>query len=814
MPNVSLFASTTATTPELRFGLQWPQLVELIGPPKSYLSKESAPLYSPAEWLPGKTRGKDGVVALHFGVIDLDHLREDELLGVVTSLHNKGVAYYIASTWSNGERGENDLCARLILPFSRPAVPSEWPTLWARLNEVYVGGNADPKCRDISRSYFFPSFAEGRTVKPFYDARLDGVPVDVDALLAGWVGVSSYAAAGAVAGAADPARPGVTGHGLEIERVKACALALSRSKHEYKSFVGKALMRVLRGEQYAREPGTIGSIFDTGVVLPEGRNDTTFKVIAKLVEHFPHAEPQQVVDLFAPSVARMGGPEPSEIFGMAERLLSSAKQAHANLIRQAIGRYEPYTEAELQIFADRAEISLADLRHRWIIQRDRTYYLLRHSGYQPYTEAEVAAAALRELAPAISAGVDTMKIMKDGTKPKTPQELVIDYGTTALSVAVDLTAQRSYFDETSRALVEAPCPIRVQAKEHPEIDEWLRRLAGPKAHRLRQWLAVLPSLSEPCAALYLEGPPGVGKSLISYGAARMWSTEGPTPMDDAMAAFNDSFARCPLVFSDEKPPVDFSGRVRTDQLREFIQARTRSFKRKYKDVATIRGCARVVLAANNRNLLQTSEHLTEDDIAAIVERILYIRADIEAKYYLNSLPPGTPQRWVEEDMIAEHALFLAQTLEVPRTGRFLVSGETSDLTNSLTVSTGLRASVTQWLVGFLLDPKRMHQRSKLLPFVKVNRGRLLVTSRAIAEAWDEYVHHDHQPPKPMEVSKALSGLSTEMTMREGGKNVKYRNVRLEMLVEWAEQTGYATGEDLERSLVEAENSVPPKVDLN
>jgi hypothetical protein len=809
MPNVSLFASTTATVPELRFGLSWPALVELLGPPKSRLAKDAAPLYSPAEWLPGKTRGKEGIAALHFGVLDIDHWRPSDIEALVTDLMHKGVSYYLVSTWSNGAASPEDVCARLVLPFSRPALPSEWPVLWSVLNESHTRGMADAKCKDVSRSYYFPSFCEGRALGPFHDARLDGQPVDVDALLANR-GVASYAGVGAVAGVPDPVRPGVA-NGFDRERVKAIAISLSRSQKEHKAFIGGVLLRVCKGEQYAREPGTIGSIFDTGVVLPEGRNDTTFKAVATLVEHFPHADPQQIADLFAPSATLMGGPEPHEIHSMAERLLAGAKQAHANLIHESIGRYEPYTEAELQIFADRADISLAQLRRRWIVQRDRIYYLLRHDGYRAYTEAEVKVAAERELAPAITAGVDTMKITKDGTKPKSPEELVRDYGTIAGGVIVDLAAQRSYFDEATRNIIEAPCPIRVQPREHPEIDEWLRHFAGPKFPRLRQWLAALVALSEPCAALYTEGPPGVGKSLLAYGAARMWTTEGPTTLDNVMGAYNDRFSKCPFVFGDEKAPVDSQGRVRTDQLREFIQARTRPFTRKYRDTATIRGCGRIMIAANNRNLLQTSEHLTEDDIAAIVERILYIRAGESARYYLASLPPGTTDRWVEGDEIAEHALYLAHTLEVPRTGRFLVAGETSDLTNSLSVSTGLRSSVAQWLVGYLQTPKRMQQKQALLPFVKVSRGRLLVTSRAIAEAWQEYVHHDFQPPTPMAVSRALSGISTEMTMREGDKNVKFRNVKLDMLVEWAEQTGYATREDIEKALVEAENSIPAKM---
>lgn len=807
--NVSFFASTTTTTPQLRVGISFPELCTFLGPPKSYLAKDAAPLYSPAEWLPGHTRGKEGIACIHFGVLDLDHWKPDDIPGLVEDLHRSRTAYYLASTWRNGEI-ENDLCARLLVPFSRPVLPSEWPRFWPAFNAAVARGRADDMCKDASRSYFFPSFCEGRHVEPFSDTNFLGTPVDVDAILArvGGAAVGNID----VAGVAPSASAAFT-----RESLKALAQSFIASKREHTKQIGFLLSRVVKGVPYAREPGTFGSLIDDGVVLPEGRNDTTFKMIAKICEHFPHAEPQQIVDQFQPSTSLMGGPDMHEILSMIERQQAGAKQAHAALIHRAIGRFEPYTDAELQMLADKHEVSLSTLRSHWIIQKGKTFYVLRHDGYRRYSDSEIEVAAAVELAPAIRANVDTHKITQHGTRPKTAKELMYDYGTIAKEIIVDLTAQYSYFDEGSKSLVEAPCPVRVQAREHRDVAEWLHVFGGRNYERLCQWLAVLTALKEPCAALYLEGMPGTGKSLLAHGIARIWATKGPTRMAEVMGKWNDPLTKCPLVFADEKSPVDERGRVRTDDLREFIQARNRPLTRRFHDNATIVGCARIILAANNRNLLETTQHLTEADIAAIVERIFYLHANPEAKEYLVdvlSKDPDTAKRWVDGDAIAEHCLFLAETVKVPRTSRFLVAGQSSDLTKSLAVGTGLRASVAEWLVGYLLSPERFSKGPKagsLGKLVRVDRGRFLVLARALAEAWGEYVHSDHLPPPTMAIAKALAGLTMNepVTLRVGKKNEKFRQVKLDLLVKWAEDTGFASKEDLDDALVKVENLIPP-----
>jgi hypothetical protein len=807
--NISFFATITDTTPQIRIGLSWENVCTSFGAPRPYLSKESAPLYSPAEWLPGRTRGREGVQCVHFGVLDLDHWRDEDIVSLVSGLAARGHAYYLASTWSHGKRGPDDNCARLLLPFSRAVLASEWGRFWPVLNAEYANGRADSKCKDIGRSYFFPAYEEGCAKQPFHDYAATGEFVDVDALLARVGG----AAVGAIEDETGDAPAFGQGMTLTPESLRELGRKLSVSPSQHKSLLGKLLVRASKGEQYAREPGP-----GTGPShLPEGRNDTTFKMVATICEYFPHVSPESVAECFAASVAAMGGePSPTDIEGMVRRQQDGARKAHSSLIFEALGRHEPYSEAEIQAMADRLEVSLAQLRRRWIIQRDRTYYILKNGTYTGYTEAEAANAALIDLAPAITANIDTHKITPSGPKRKTPQELVADYGIVATSVRVDMTAQHSYYDANHNAMVEAPCPIRVKAKRHPDVEEWLRIMSGAQHERLLQWIAALPALGEPCAALYLEGDPGTGKSLLGMGLCRLWA-DAPTTLAEAFGAFNHSLMKCPFVFGDETAPEDARGTHKTSQLREFIQARSRPLTRKFMPNATLVGCARVLLAANNLSLLETTEQLTEADIAAIVERLFYIHVNPGSKAWLidrERSDPGFTTRWVAHKAMAEHALWLAETHTFPRHGRFLVSGEAnSDLVKTLTTATGLRAAVCHWLTEYIFNPGRLRTSAKaqiVAPLIMVSRGRLLVNSRAIVETWCDYLPNDkYRQPKPLDVAKALSGLSVkEITIRkaDGTGNQKYREVDLDRIETWAVSAGYGDRDDIKHALAEIERT--------
>lgn len=791
--NVTLSPSKLVVVPDVRYGLSWEQLVELLGVHRPYADKEhGVPMFSPAEWAPGQTVGKAGVAAIHFGVIDLDDTPEQDLLALLGALE---YGYLYLTSWSHGSTdpqklfekanrggrwgtlGDAEKAAwgaeaasrtrgRLVFPFTRPAVPSEWPVLWEALNRKVANGLGDTSTKDAGRRYWFPSHPVDPGKPPARFARA-GPPVDLDAILGDQAARAPWIADDAVAG--------LVGGGLEVSRdqVRTIARRLNASPEAGRKAVGQALYALLRGDEYA-EHGQ--------------RHNVTYRMVCEIVDRHPLAAVEKLADLFAPSLAMMTTSTTREdIVKMIEGKQAGARALHGQRIEAALGgdRTTPYTEEETDVMVDALGTTHTRLRQEWIIQKDNTFYVLCDGRYRRYTGKDVTGGALRDLAPAISSGVDLFTVTQKGQRLKTPLELVRDYGNVAEGIIVDMVAQRASYDAATRTFTEAPCPLRlIPAVFHEGVDRWLRLLGGKSADRLMYWLACLPKLDEPCAALYLEGAPRTGKTLLACAAARFWTTERPTELDEVLANFNEALAKCPLVFGDETVPKDARGQMRTPEIRELVQARQRPLKRKNLPNSTLRGCVRMILAANNKGLLQTHEQLTEHDIEALVERFFYLRVGEEAAAYLADVGPLETKRWLEEDLITGHFMWLHENLEVPRTGRFLVSGVSSDLAAELATSTGHRAQVCQWLAGYLLDPKKFTTRPGAVGLMRVKGGRLLATSRAIHDTFDLYVNE--RAPTLSQITKALAGLSAEITMREAnGNNRKYRNVRLDLLVSWA-----------------------------
>lgn len=605
----------------------------------------------------------------------------------------------------------------------------------------------------------------------------------------------------------EPAQHDITKHELSELIAK-----WSRSKRASKIEITNALKALREGEAFAGEGN---------------RDNMLYKLAATLTEAYPYASPESIAQLMSPSLAVMGMDGPT-LDDALEKLQRKKNENRTKLevdreSRIAIyfrnKRDTPYTQSELESFEAQLE---APVKTRWIVQKGKSYYLFAghldedgvcHEGnYQgPFTNDDVVNAARNILAPAASAGVTLDAITEKGSRPKTPAELVKEYGVVASNIVADLTAGYSYYDPDVSTFVESPCALRdIKPKEHPEIDRWLRLFAGKDYPRLLEWIASVTLLKEPSSALYLEGPPNSGKTLLAIGLARLWSTDGPTTFEEVLSGgggqFNELLLNNPLVFGDEVAPRDFQGRVRTGPIREFVQARQRPLKRKFLPAATVRGCIRLILAANNKEMLSSNEHMTINDIEALVERFFYINVPPEASAYLKDLQArgtGVIAAWIEKDWIAEHALYLRDTIVVSRKTRFLASGGASELARTLATSTGIRSAVCNWLVSFLLDPSRLSQ-SKERELIRVHKGRLMVNARIFSEHWDVYKTATSTPPTGR-VSQAVAGLAVGARVHlrnRSGQEVWYREIDTFNLITWAEDTGYATGETV-RGCIEA-----------
>jgi hypothetical protein len=810
---VSLFSSADDAWPK-PWETTWPDFVAEIKcnghhfvqlpSPAEGLTKEvekatklAQAMFSPVEFR-GRRSTQDAVL-VHFGVLDLDHLTPDQLADFLLHVEEIRIEILLYTSWSHWEE---HISARVLVPFTRPVAAHEWSTFWPRMNWA-LGGFGDPQCKNVDRAYFLPACPTWRAPQAEILHFL-GRPLDVDSTLGVIVPASQLASSRST---------------VKVTREELAQFA--KNLHRKNPETSLALQRVLSGEPWA-EPGQ--------------RDNLLYRMAGDIAKAFPSADPSSIAFHFSQSVSHFSDFALTDVQEKIQRRQAEALEdverqeraavASARLaIRMAFrgtaqeGRETPYTPEEVEGFARESRCTVEEFQRRWIVQRGGSFYFwVAGRGYVgPYGEKDGKLAAHTFLAPATSVGLRLAELTIQGDfLQRTAEALAMEYGTIADALVMDLMAKSSTFEPSTGTLVEAPCPLRsLEPTYHADIHQWLRLLGGNEYGNLELWLAWVTALDRPAVALFLEGEPGAGKSLLAKGVARLWTLNQPTTLDQAMGHFNAALAECPLVFADEILPKDFRGRGRTGELREFIQADSRPYRRKYLPDATLRGAARVIIAANNRAMLEGEENLTPHDVAAIVGRFLHVEAPKAAAEFLRRTDTSS---WVSGDAIARHVLWLVQNVERPANPpRFLVEAHAGRLHRSMTTSTHMGSAVAHWLVSFLMNPEKLRggrSQGDSAHLVRVYGGILHVNPRALTDHWTAYptnVPPDKATAK--NVANGIRGMSpttvdNRISLTVPGFPVrsrpKFYQVRTEDLVEWASSTGYASPEEILAALLAAE----------
>lgn len=738
---------------------EWPEFVTLFSKHQNHQGpKLRLPAFSPAEFIPHATRANANVLAVHHLVLDLDYLTPEDIPQILTRLSPyRGLGY---TTWSHTPQAPR---LRWILPLSRPVPPDEWPAFWASsLRSLALPIPVDPKCKDPSHLYFGPYIPIGSE---------HPTPLEWDGIL---FPVPEHIL---------PPAPQTQTITLTRDQIMDLAARWSRSPKEERKTLGRALSSVAKGEPFA-DPGD--------------RDNTLFRLSRALTQAWEGSplDTKAAANLFAPSLQVMNWPEATPEFVEAKflRAITDTPKSQNALLRECWagitpGRNTPYSPEELS--------AMAPLANRWIIQRENSYYVRGPKGYSPpYGPAAVITAVHRDLSPAITANVS---LFTTEGKPIPLPSLVVRHGATAHTTALNLSASSPRYEPETRTFHEAPTPLLPLVPQFDRrIDQWLRAISGPSYPDLEKWLSFVPDVTLPLTALVLTGAPGVGKTLLAHALASLWGRP-PATLDQALAPFNDALIQCPVVFGDEKIPKDGHGRPRTEDIREFIGNRSRPLKRKFLPDATIFGCPRVIIAANNPEILGFNQDLTQDDIAAISERFLHIEVQPQARQILESLFPD-PTVVRTQNLLARHALGLWLYAGHLPEGRFSVRSDSTSMLRTMTVSGGVRSLVCQWLTGYLKDPRKFdNNRSRLL---LVRQGELLVNAGALVlpGAWELYV--TEQVPKLTQISRAITTLSKGRT-RVGHNN--YRIIDKENLRAWGDATDMGAP-DLDRAL--SQNTPP------
>ncbi len=361
-------------------------------------------------------------------------------------------------------------------------------------------------------------------------------------------------------------------------------------------------------------------------------------------------------------------------------------------------------------------------------------------------------------------------------------------------------------------------PSRATPEESPAVAEWLDALlSDAPAHvagRVLDWLATAHRLDRPTAAIYLQGPPGLGKGLFAAGVAGLWGAS-PVAFSEATRNFNDGLLRSPVVLLDEGALVD---RQVSSAFRSLVGQSAHRIEAKNKPVVTLRGCPRIVIAANNPLALDLRGQHEAEDHAAVAQRILHVEVSPRAAELLRDLGgmEGTAEWVVRRDgspgALPRHLAWLAATREVPAGGRFLVEGVPTVYHLRLLTGDPLYAGALI-AIAAALGPTPPTEPGGPGIFTRPGEGIAWVNPLRLHRRWQALVAEDVPRPTVQRVAGALAALarSSSATLFEGvdGGTAACWPIGEDLVLRVAADLGYPDPHRVRRAFVTGTPNRPP-----
>jgi len=474
----------------------------------------------------------------------------------------------------------------------------------------------------------------------------------------------------------------------------------------------------------------------------QGRDTLILSAAGALLSSMDRPDPEVVVRLLLPSVLASRRDDPQQIGDeetLRDRVRTLAEKEREKRPPPPKPPSDPFDGLEQQVVASTLPLLISS-------RVGRGYYVLddRTNGYVgPHSPDHVSKAVL-DLCPSRGA-----RAVGDKGAPREGKRIFHEDGAFADQIILRAGEDISRYDPKSRTLFEACASwAEYEPQESPEVGCWLELLGGDTTPALLDWLATVRKISRPTCVLYLQGPKGIGKSMLPEALALLWKSRAIVPYETLSANFDGQLAESLLVVADEGMQDRANGRGSPSAIfRTVVTGSRRTIKRKHLPDAVLEACFRLVVTSNDDEALNLREQLTTESIEAIAERILYVQAGPEAGEYLRSLGGREhTEDWVRGGALVRHVLWLEQTRKVVPGNRLLVEGTSETLMARVAGKVGMNRHIVAALCRYLdqyADRRVRTATDRVMgdlgpvyhPRIYVQDGDLWVNLEALHERW-------------------------------------------------------------------------------
>ena len=240
-------------------------------------------------------------------------------------------------------------------------------------------------------------------------------------------------------------------------------------------------------------------------------------------------------------------------------------------------------------------------------------------------------------------------------------------------------------DDGKKTLEVVPFALRQDYLDAAEFDAdvggWIDSFYNSAL--LKRWIASALALHRgPTAALYMNGPARVGKTLLALGLAQCFHGQ-PIPAAQAFSEFNGALLTNPIILVDEGLPTRIQGMDTADLFRSLVTGSAVSTQKKFQDAINSEVPYRILFAANSYDMVKKligRRTMEEQDRDAFRERILVFETGQGPANYLDARGARAfTSDWLTSGRLARHLMKLYQTLveeqDFQPDGRLLVEGK-------------------------------------------------------------------------------------------------------------------------------------------